>query len=124
MRRSIFTALACVLVAGALLVAQPHVVDRYALYLGSPAKSAQARLYLDPFPDDASCESRVRLFATNGERAFCSGRREFEIGTATDTLLAADFKRLVPALWFCLPRFGGRSIALREPRRDVAQLGR
>ncbi|MBD5656006.1 MAG: hypothetical protein IAI50_12630 [Candidatus Eremiobacteraeota bacterium] len=87
----------------ALVVVQPHVVERWALYLGSQTAPQNARLYLDPFPNAVSCESRVRLFRANAEPAFCAGRRELAFGGRTDAILAVDFKRLVGGA-YCAPR--------------------
>ncbi len=94
--------LAFVATLGAAAVARPHVVDRYALYLGEP-HGATAHLFLDPFPNEWSCETRVRAFAANGEKAFCTGRHVFELGSGTDALLAADFDPFFAAAWICAP---------------------
>ncbi len=97
------------LLVGALLAStRPHVVERWALYLGSPEAPSSAHLFLDPFPNAYSCETRVRVFAANAERAFCRSHVEFEIGNALDATLAADFDPFSPASWFCLPRWATR----------------
>jgi hypothetical protein len=97
-------ALAVVLIGCALVATRPHVVQRYALYLGSAASPQTAHLYLDPFPDRISCESRVATFRANREAAFCAGGPRLEIGSADDAILAADFARLFPPGWYCIPR--------------------
>ena len=106
LKRSI-SAFAC-LALGCLLcvaiLARPHVAEQWALYLGSPLKPSSATLFLDPFPDATSCDSRVQIFAANGERAFCAEHPVLEFGYAIDSALAADFNRLSPAAWFCSPR--------------------
>ena len=99
-----------VLTRGALAVAlltlalvRPHVVERWALYLGAPSDVRGAHLFLDPFPDATSCETRVRTFEANGERAFCASRRQFEFGSAQDAVLAADFDPFFAYAWYCSP---------------------
>jgi len=87
-----------------LFVARPHVVERWALYLGSPSAPRSATLYLDPFPNDWSCETRARLFRANAEPAFCAGRRELAFGAATDAVLAADFNGPWALGAYCRPR--------------------
>jgi len=108
--------LAALAVGFSLAGANPHVVERWALYLGSPQPPGSAQLFLDPFPDSYSCESRVRVFTANAEHAFCRSRYEFELGNAADAVLAADFNPLSPAAWFCAPRWGRRS-------SEVASIG-
>jgi hypothetical protein len=103
-RTPLFASFAAAAVLCALLAVRPHVVDRWALYLGTPSAPNQARLFLDPFPDAASCESRARVFAANAERAFCTDRRELEFGTALDAVLAADFDPFFANSWYCSPR--------------------
>jgi hypothetical protein len=97
-------AILAMLVLCAITFARPHVVERWALYLGAAHGPRPAQLFLDPFPSAASCESRVLAFAANGERAFCASHRELEFGTAADETLAADFNPLLPASWRCAPR--------------------
>ena len=105
-----------------LLAARPHIVERWALYLGSPREMQSAHLFLDPFPDAWSCDVRVRTFTANAERAFCKSRYELEIGTANDARLAADFDPFSPAAWFCFPRWIGRTnVALYEGRTQTAR---
>ena len=104
-RRAFAVGFAIALVFGALVfTARPHVVERWALYLGSPQAPSAAHLFLDPFPSAYSCRTRVRLFIANAERAFCTSYYAFEVGSASDALLAADFDASSPAAWFCLPR--------------------
>jgi len=86
-----------------LAVVRPHLVERWALYLGSPSDVRGAHLFLDPFPDATSCETRVRTFEANGERAFCASRRQFEFGSAQDAVLAADFDPFFAYAWYCSP---------------------
>jgi hypothetical protein len=86
-----------------LAVVRPHVAERWGLYLGSPADRAHAVLFLDPFPNDATCETRAEVFAENAERAFCTGRHVLQFGDGDDALLAADFNPLWPASWVCRP---------------------
>ena len=86
-RTPLFASFAAAAVLCALLAVRPHVVDRWALYLGTPSAPNQARLFLDPFPDAASCESRARVF-----------------GTALDAVLAADFDPFFANSWYCSPR--------------------
>jgi hypothetical protein len=103
MRRIVaWVALTAVLFA--LVAARPHVVERWALYLGSPDDVKHAHLFLDPFPDAWSCETRVATFEANEERAFCSGHREVEFGGAYDAVLAADFDPFFSYAWYCSPR--------------------
>jgi hypothetical protein len=106
MRRGFATAmwLALVAVATVAFVAQPHVVERWALYLGPGPAPSRGRLFLDPFPNAMSCESRVRLFHRNGESAFCASRRELAFGSRTDAILAADFQRIIFGGAYCAPR--------------------
>jgi hypothetical protein len=89
--------------ACALAVVRPHVAERWGLYLGSPADRARAVLFLDPFPSDATCETRVKVFATNAEHAFCAARHVLQFGDGDDAVLAADFNPLWPASWLCRP---------------------
>jgi len=89
--------------ACALAVVRPHLAERWGLYLGSSADRAHAVLFLDPFPSDATCETRVAVFAANAERAFCASRRVLQFGDGDDAVLAADFNPLWPASWFCRP---------------------
>ncbi len=91
------------LTSASLSIARPHVVERWALYLGSPQSPTAAHLFLDPFPSAYSCQTRVNVFRANAERAFCRSHLEFEIGNASDATLAADFNPFSPASWFCLP---------------------
>ena len=63
---------------------RPHVAERWGLYLGSPADRARAVLFLDPFPSDATCETRVKVFATNAEHAFCAARHVLQFGDGDD----------------------------------------
>jgi hypothetical protein len=107
-----FGLVALALLACAALLARPHAVQRYALYLGTPESPQTAHLFLDPFPDRPSCESRVALFRSNGERAYCSGGTVLEIGGADDAVLAAEFSRWFPAGWYCSP-WGRRAISRR-----------
>ncbi len=101
-RIAAWVALAAALVA--IAGARPHVVERWALYLGSASDAKDAHLFLDPFPDAASCETRVRTFEANDERAFCSGHRELAFGGRYDAVLAADFDPFFSFAWYCSPR--------------------
>ncbi len=96
--------LAAIAFACALVVARPHVVDCYGLYLGSASAPQDAVLYLDPFPDVISCESRAHLFRNNGERAFCADRRSVAFGSNADAALAVEFARIFPGGRDCAPR--------------------
>lgn len=111
MRRAVATVTWLALVAAATVafVTQPHVVERWALYLGPGPVPSQGRLFLDPFPNAMSCESRVRLFQRNGESAFCASRRELAFGSRTDAILAADFQRIVFGGAYCAPRVARRT---------------
>ena len=100
-------------IAAAVFTLRPHVARHWALYLGTPQQMGAAHLFLDPFPNAYSCETRVKVFAANAERAFCKSRYEFELGSASDALLAADFNPFSPAAWFCLPRW---AVAFSEAR--------
>jgi hypothetical protein len=103
MIRDIVTRGALAVALLALAALRPHLVERWALYLGSPSDVRSAHLFLDPFPDAASCETRVRTFEANGESAFCSSRHEFEFGSAQDAVLAADFDPFFAYAWYCSP---------------------
>ncbi len=103
MRRRIIALAVLGAILSVLAFVRPHVVERWALYLGSPDAPGSAHLFLDPFPNDYSCETRVKVLAANAERAFCRSHREFEFGNASDATLAADFDPFSPASWFCLP---------------------
>ncbi len=107
-----------VAVLGAAAIARPHVVDRYALYLGEPHGARPAHLFLDPFPNEWSCETRVRAFEANKEHAFCTGRHTLEIGAGDDALLAADFNPFFAPAWLCTPRTstGAQQVAPRIDR--------
>jgi len=88
---------AAILVAGialALAIAQPHLARRWALYVISGSGStAQARLFLDPFPDQVACDLRARDLAYAGGRGECRSALAFEWGSAIDRSLASDFSR-------------------------------
>ncbi len=104
MRRRIIALAVLGAILSVLAFVRPHVVERWALYLGSPADMKDAHLFLDPFPDAVSCETRVQTFAANDERAFCAGRRGIEFGTARDEVLAEDFNPFFAFAWYCSPR--------------------
>ena len=105
-RRSFAIGFVIALAIGAMLIAaRPHVVERWALYLGPSQQTSASHLFLDPFPNAASCDVRVKVFAANFEHAFCKSRYELVLGTSTDAVLAADFDPSSPAAWFCLPRW-------------------
>jgi len=108
----IFAWLALGTVLCGLVITRPHVVERWALFLGSAADPRNATLYLDPFPNDWSCESRARLFRANAEPAFCGGRLELSFGAATDAVLAADFNGPWALGAYCRPR---QRVRVTEP---------
>ena len=122
MRRWAFAlvALAFALSAYSLAVARPRFVDRWALYLGSERDPAHAHLFLDPFPDKISCESRVRLFTRNLEKAFCADRSAFAIDSTGDTILAAEFRVLSAFGSYCFPHWRQTSRNPRTTRDRVA----
>jgi hypothetical protein len=124
MRRWTFAlvALAFGLTAYSLAVARPRFVERWALYLGSQRDPAHARLFLDPFPDKISCESRVIVFTRNLEKAFCAERSAFAIDSTGDTILAAEFRVLSAFGSYCFPhrqRPFGRAPLLSLHRQEA-----
>jgi hypothetical protein len=121
MRRWIFglLALAFVLSAYSVALSQPRFVARWALYLGSEENAAHAHLFLDPFPDKASCESRVALFTKNLEKAFCAEHSSFVLDSTGDTLLADEFRVLSAFGSYCFPHWRQTSRILRTTRDRV-----
>jgi hypothetical protein len=86
------------LVTVALLLAfaltWPHMARHWALYLVSGQGTAQqARLFLDPFPDQVACELRVRDLEGKGSQGLCRSSLSLEWGSSFDRALASDFSR-------------------------------
>jgi hypothetical protein len=116
MRRWILAlvALAFALSAYSLSLSRPRFVGRWALYLGSERDPAHAHLFLDPFPDKTSCESRVTLFTRNLEKAFCAEHSSFVLDSTGDTLLADEFRILSAFGSYCFPHWRQTSRILRR----------
>jgi hypothetical protein len=112
-------ALAFALSAYSLSLSRPRFVERWALYLGSERDPAHAHLFLDPFPDRISCESRVTLFTRNLEKAFCAERSAFALDSTGDSLLAAEFRVLSAFGSYCFPHWRQTSRILKTPRDRV-----
>jgi len=113
-------ALAFAFSAYSLSLSRPRFVERWALYLGSERDPAHAHLFLDPFPDKVSCESRVTLFTRNLEKAFCSESSAFAIDSTGDTLLAAEFRVLSAFGSYCFPHWRQTSRNPRATRDSLA----
>ncbi len=106
--------IAVAIVAAAVVLAQPRVTPLWSLYVVDRAAAGREVLFLEPFPNAASCGAAARALGTSGQWTTCRARVSLSVrDSARLVTLERDF---VPGgAWERLEALCGLGPARRYP---------
>jgi hypothetical protein len=102
LRRTALAAAILAVLASAIVVVRPNVVERWGIYASTTAGPPESfPAFLEPFPTKFSCEVEARIIVQNGGHAVCRSHWKLELGTAEQDLLWAQFWPSAKWIAFC-----------------------
>jgi len=100
--RTALAAAILAVLASAIVVVRPNVVERWGIYASTTAGPPDSYpAFLEPFPTKFSCEVEARIINENGGHAVCRSHWKLELGTAEQDLLWAQFWPSAKWIAFC-----------------------